>query len=371
MELRPGLLTQYARNRPSVFCCIVIAWTACSAAVGARAASPGLVEFQIGTKTKRGIPIMDFSNEMIVLGRDGQLHTLKGRGKETARKLEEPYQPATAIEMRTSLQEEFGREFEVVSTQHFLVVQPRGRGKKWANLFEKSHRAFIGYMSKRGVRIRKGRFPMVAVVMPDESAMYAELAKMKIPARRVAGIYARESNRVITHDAGYQPYTAATLRHEAAHQSSYNYNVHSRIVITPRWVTEGIGQMFEPESMVSGQAGLTHRDRINQHSLAVIRRDYAGGQSAEFVNAIRDLVGSNGMFERQSTTERAYAVAWAMMFYLAEREPKAFKKVLAGTASRGTYQPYDRFARLSDFEKWVGSDIDTFAKKVAWFMKSL
>ncbi|MEM6471943.1 MAG: DUF1570 domain-containing protein [Planctomycetota bacterium] len=332
-------------------------------------ASPGLVEFQLDGTTRRGLPIMDFSDELIVLGRDGQLHTLTGKEKRNVRSLKESYQPATSIEMRGRLQEEFGRNYEVVATQHFLVVQPRGRGQQWAELFESSHRDFVSYMSRRGVKIRKGRFPMVAVVMPDEAAMYRELAKMQIPARRVAGIYARESNRVITHDAGYQPFTAATLRHEAAHQSAYNYNVHSRVVITPRWVTEGIGQMFEPAQMV--QSGLTYRERVNAHSLAVIRKEYDGGQSPAFATAIRDLVGSNEMFNQSTSTENAYSVAWAMMFYLAEREPDRFRKVLSGTASRGTYQPYDRFARLKDFEQWVGCDIDQFSKKVSWFVKSL
>ena len=201
--------------------------------------------------------------------------------------------------------------------------------------------------------------------------MYAELKRMHVDAKRVAGIYARESNRVITHDGGHWRFIADTVRHEAAHQSAYNYNVHSRVVITPRWVTEGIGQMFEPEAMVRGQAGLKTRDRVNMDSLGLIRQRYEGGQSPEFVSAIRDLVGANEMFDNPSTTSNAYAVAWAMMFYLAEREPQQFARVLAGTSSRGTYQPYDRFARLGDFERWVETDIETFSNRVAWFLRSL
>ncbi|WP_167546823.1 DUF1570 domain-containing protein [Stieleria maiorica] len=336
-----------------------------------RAASPGLIEFTMGSNALLGIPIMDFPSELIVLARDGQLHTLTGKAKENIRTLDAAYQPATTMEMKVSLQKEYGREFEVVTTQHFLVVQPRGRGQRWPQLFERSHRAFIAYMSRRGVKIRRGRFPMVAVVMPDSAAMYLELERMNVDAKRVAGIYARESNRVITHDGGHLRFIADTVRHEAAHQSAYNYNVHSRIVITPRWVTEGIGQMFEPESMVGGQSGLHTRERANQGSLNQIRVRYDGGQSPEFADAVRDLVGANEMFNNPQTTGDAYAVAWAMMFYLAEREPDQFAAVLSGTSSRGTYQPYDRLARLNDFERWVGTDIDQFAKKVSWFLKSL
>ncbi|PAY15729.1 hypothetical protein CKO51_30465 [Rhodopirellula sp. SM50] len=334
-------------------------------------AAPGLIEFTLGSNSLLGIPIMDFPSELIVLARDGQLHTLTGKAKETIRALDASYQPATTMEMKVELQKEFGRDFEVISTQHFLVVQPRGRGERWPQLFERSHRAFVAYMSRRGVKIRRGRFPMVAVVMPDSAAMYAELQRMNVDVKRVAGIYARESNRVITHDGGHLRFIADTVRHEAAHQSAYNYNVHSRVVITPRWVTEGVGQMFEPEAMVGGQSGLHTRDRVNQSSLEQIRTRYDGGHSPEFAEAVRDLVGANEMFNNPATTADAYAVAWAMMFYLAEREPERFTAVLSGTASRGTYQPYDRFARLNDFERWVGTDIDQFAKKVSWFLKSL
>ena len=335
------------------------------------AAAPGLIEFDLGQQAFRGIPIMDFSSELIVLGRDGQLHTLTGKAKANIRQLKSSYEPATTMEMRSRLQKEFGREFEVLTTKHFLVVQPRERGQRWAQLFEQSHRAFVNYMSRRGIKIRRGRFPMVAVVMPDSAAMYTELERMDVDAKRVAGVYARESNRVITHDGGHLKFLADTVRHEAAHQSAYNYNVHSRVVITPRWVTEGVGQMFEPEAMVRGQSGLKPHDRANLNSLGQIRSRYDGGHSPEFAIAIRDLVGSDEMFNRPKTTSDAYAVAWAMMFYLAEREPALFAKVLSGTSTRGIYQPYDRFARLNDFERWVGSDIDQFAKKVAWFLKTL
>lgn len=314
---------------------------------------------------------MDFPDETIVLGRDGQLHSIRGEEREQLQSITSTYSPATVMEMRSQLQQEFGRGFEVLATQHFLVVQPRGRGEKWAEIFEQSHRSFINYMSRRGIKIRRGRFPMVAIVMPDETAMYAELKRMNVDVKRVAGIYARESNRVITHDGGHLRYIGATLRHEAAHQSAYNYNVHSRVVITPRWVTEGIGQMFEPETMVDTRPGLTPRDRANQDSLAVLRRDYGADFNSGFSEAVRDLVGNDGMFHQSQTIDKAYSVAWAMMFYLAEREPDAYAKVLAGTNARGTYQPYDRFTRLSDFERWVGTDIDQFSTKVAWFLKSL
>lgn len=335
------------------------------------AVAPSAVEFTIQGDIRRGIPIMDFPDRLVVLGRDGQIHSLSSENQRSMRSVATPYEPADAIEMRSRLQKEFGREFEVIITNHFLVVQPRGRGNRWPQLFEQCHRAFVGYMRKRGVTIRRGRFPMVAVVMPDSAEMYKELRRMDVKLTRVAGVYEQDSNRVVTHDGGQLQFIASTVRHEAAHQSAYNYNVHSRVVYTPSWITEGIGQMFEPSAMVNGKPGLTSRDRVNRESLKVIRQRYDGGHSQQFAERIRDLVGSNAMFQNQKTVHDAYSISWAMMFYLAEREPKKFAKVLQATNRRGTYQPYDRFARLNDFQSWVGTDVDTFSKNVAWFMKSL
>lgn len=346
--------------------------TACFLLTGkCHAVAPSSVEFVIQGKPRQGIPIMDFPDRLVVLSRDGQIHSLSSKKQESMRHVDAPYEPADAIEMRSRLQKEFGRDFEVVITNHFLVVQPSGRGNRWPQMFEQCHRAFVGYMSKRGVAIRRGRFPMVAVVMPDSAQMYRELRRMDVKLTGVAGVYEQDSNRVVTHDGGQLRFIASTVRHEAAHQSAYNYNVHSRVVYTPSWITEGIGQMFEPDAMVNGKPGLKSRDRVNRDSLSVIRQRYDGGHSQQFAQRVRDLVGSNVMFQNQKTVQDAYSISWAMMFYLAEREPKKFAKVLQSTNRRGTYQPYDRFARLNDFQSWVGTDVDTFSKNVAWFMKSL
>ncbi len=336
-----------------------------------QAAGPSMVAFSKGDQSYRGIPIMDFSSRMVILGRDGQIHKISGANLETIQELDDAYQPATTIEMRGRLQKEFGRDFEVITTKHFLVVQPRGRGRRWPDMFESCHRSFISYMSRRGIEIRRGSFPMVAVVMPDSVQMYREMERMEISMANVSGVYSQDCNRVITHDGGHLKFIASTVRHEAAHQSAYNYNVHSRVVYTPRWVTEGIGQLFEPESMVRQQSGMKARDRVNQISLRVIREKYQDGSSADFAARVRDLVGSDLMFQNSKTVEDAYSISWAVMFYLAERDHKTFAKVLGGTNARGTYQPYDRFARVADFERWVGEDIESFSKKVAWFLKSL
>ena len=240
-------------------------------------------------------------------------------------------------------------------------------------MFEKSHRAFTDYMSKRGVKVREGRFPMVAIVFPDQKAMYAEFKRLKIDVSRVAGLYSGNSNRVMTHDGGRSAAIAATVRHEAAHQSAFNSGVHSRVNDTPRWITEGVGQMFEPSAMSDSLGGTHLIDRINLDSVGFINSNFKrkGRHDARFSETVLQLVGGDIMFENEKQIDEAYAVAWSMMFYLAEREPKAFARLLNHTATRPPFRQYTRAERLRDFEKIVGTDTFEFSKRVSWFLQSM
>ena len=149
----------------------------------------GMVEFLSSGKVQKGLALAETVQQTVVLGRDGQLHWLDPRSKRNVRKVPGGYQPLSTPELSNKLRAEFGTAFEVVPTNNFLVVQPKGRGNTWPNMFEQSHRSFTSYMSKRGVRIRQGRFPMVAVVYPDQRSMYAEFRRRKLDVSRVSGLY--------------------------------------------------------------------------------------------------------------------------------------------------------------------------------------
>ena len=336
------------------------------------AAAPRLVEFHVGGRVRRGLRLITIGNESVIIGRDGWLHSLDpaDAGNSIAA-VKGQYSPISAAQMRNQLRDEFGNRFEVVATKHFLVVQPDGRGPRWPDMFEQSHRSFLQYMRQRGVRIRQGRFPMVAVVFADSQSMYAELDRLGIDVSRIAGIYANNSNRVMTHDAGHLSLTSATVRHEAAHQSAFNSGVHSRINETPSWMTEGIGQMFEPAAMSDGRTGSQIHDRVNHDSLDTIQKAYRDRSEPAFAETVRTLIRSDAMFADSAQVDRAYAVSWAMMFYLAEREPDAFSQLLNFTATRPPFQKYEPAEKIADFERIVGCDALEFSQRVAWFLRSL
>jgi hypothetical protein len=349
---------------------LVTVWT------GTIAANPGSgprpVQFLVGSNWQTGLHLIDSSTESLVMATDGWLHTVAAdRRSEAIRYTNDPFEPASATQMRNNLRAEFGRDFEVIATANFLVVQPKGRGNRWPDMFEESHRAFVDFMSKRGVRIRNGRFPMVAVVLPDARAMYDELARLKIDVSRVAGIYANRCNRVMTHDGGRLSEIAATVRHEAAHQSAFNTGVHSRVNDTPSWITEGIGQMFEPEALASGRSGSRLAERVNRESIEHLRSQFSLRDPAQIAEWVERLVDGDEAFSNAGEVHTAYSVAWAMMFYLSEHDNATFAEILNFTATRPPFESYRRGQRRIDFERITGTDTLTFANRLTRFLAKL
>jgi len=359
------------RIRPSVRFCIATMLVTQLLSSSLQAKSPRMVEFFLDGRSQSGLALANSRSEMIVIARDGAMHTLDPKRPELRlRPIDAKFSAASTAEVRNELRAEFGPEFEVRSTTNFLVVQPRGRGERWPRLFEQCHRSFVQYMQRRGVKVREGRFPMIAVVFPDENAMYAEFHRQKIDVSRVAGLYSSDSNRVMTHDGGRVSYIAATVRHEAAHQSAFNSGVHSRVNETPRWISEGLGQMFEPPSMASPLSSSQLADRLNRESFDHLQKKFGDRSDSNFAEAVVRLIGDDAMFKNSNQVETAYAISWALMFYLAERDSDAFAAILNHTAARPPFRAYPRQQRLKDFQTVVGSDPIEFSRQVQWFLQS-
>lgn len=194
-----------------------------------------MIDFSAFRKTPKGTLLIELADKLIILGRDGWLHSLAPRPPESnwQRIKTENFAAAPASELRHQLQSEFGPEYDIFSTNSFLVVQPRGQDERWPKLFEQSHRSFISYVSKGGVKIRCGIFPMVAVVFPDESGIRNEFDRLHIDVGRVACLYSVTINRVMVHGGTRTGTVMMTVTHEAAHQSAFNSGTHSRINDTP------------------------------------------------------------------------------------------------------------------------------------------
>ena len=328
------------------------------------------VKFLANGKYQLGISLARDASTWLILGNDGQLHYLDSTTAfREVRQLDQPFQAMTAQEMQGTLMREFGPQFEAIVTSHFLVVQPKGRGQVWPQTFEKLHLQFKQQMRLRGVNVRDGKFPMVAIVLPDRAALQRELTRQGIHNPLIAGVYISSSNRVYTYDSGDTAWTMSVLRHEAAHQSAFNSNVHSRLNNTPKWITEGLGMMFEPAGMASG--GTTAlQDRIQRTAaqrLAAAYKDIHRSLAYD----IQRLIMDDRMFERDGEVDHAYNLSWLMMFYLSEKRPAKFTEIINFTAARPPFADYLGPARLRDFTKVTDMTVDQMAQELAQWLTEL
>lgn len=337
-----------------------------------RAEPPQLVRGVIDGRPVFGLEVITAINRQIVLGNDGWIHDIDPRVKEVDLRVEQgSFQPMSAIEMRAQLSAEFGRDFEVVATTHYLVVQPRSVRERWADVFEQLHRTFTNYFTVRGVRVRSGNFPMVAIVLPDQASMQAYLKRLGISATGLLGVYDRASNRIVMYDHGAQSGgVAATICHEAAHQSGFNTGVHNRFAETPHWIIEGVGCLFQSPAMIEGRRNGPRSERIDPGLLVAYQSTYEG-QPEKFANDIESLVRGDALFKDQRSIQNAYAASWALTFYLSEREPAVFSGLVRVFAAKEPLQSYSSQERVSEFIRVCGTEPRNVAVRVQRFLEQV
>ena len=176
-------------------------------------------------------------------------------------------------EMKTVLQQEFGKQFDVSTTRHYLVVHPAGERDQWANRFEDLYNRFEHYFRVRGFSLSEPPYPLVAIVFRDQAEYFRHADASGTPMRPdTLGHYDPTSNRVflfdVTTDAGDDwSENADTIIHEATHQTAYNVGIHKRFTAAPRWLVEGLATMFEARGVWNAQYDRSQTDRINRGRL--------------------------------------------------------------------------------------------------------
>ncbi len=318
-----------------------------------------MVELKLDGQRVEGRALKWTKKRVMIFGRDGQLWDFHPSDGADYRKTAEQYQPLPQAEFRAELMVEFGKNFDVSGTGHYLVVHPRGQKDRWAKRFEEIYRAFSHYFSTRGFDIHKPRCSLVAVVFPSQGHFLQYAASQGTPlGPGILGYYSPKSNRILLYDMGATSeegedwrLNAETIIHEAAHQAAFNTGVHSRVHMPPRWLAEGLGTMFEAPGVYGSRRHMHLKDRLNHkrfkrfEAFLPSRRD---GMLAEFI-------ASGRLF--QTNPDAAYAEAWALTFFLAETRPRDYARYMAKTArGQGGFNATQP-ARLRAFTDVFGSDL--------------
>jgi hypothetical protein len=348
-----------------------------AAMVTACAAPAGGAEFmfraRVDGRMLEGKPLSWTSGQMLLLGRDGRLHEFNPTTAKEAQKTSPRFFGYSASEMKTVLQQEFGRESDVSTTRHYLVVHPRGERDQWANRFEDLYNRFEHYFRVRGFSLEEPPYPLVAVVFRDQAQYQKNAEASGTPMRPdTLGHYDPTSNRVFlfdvtTGDSGIDwSENAATIIHEATHQTAYNVGIHKRFTAAPLWMIEGLATMFEAPGVWNAQYDHSQSDRINRGRLADFHK-YTRARRKP--GSLLALLSTDQAF--RGDVIAAYAEAWALSFYLCETQPRLYAAYLNKTASRPLFSDYPAAERIADFQDTFGSEMKMFEMKFLRYMEEI
>ncbi len=337
----------------------------------AQGPAPFMMLTHVGGESLEGQPLAWNDEQMVLMGRDGQLYEFPPKSAQKSKKTASQFRGYSIMEMRDRLREEFGKEYDISHTQHFVVVHPKGAWSVWADRLEALYRSFTHYMSVRGFNLNEPRVPLVAVVFRNQGDYYRYAEASGTPMQpNTLGHYSTGTNRVYLYDEGREEgkdWTASddTIIHEATHQTAFNVGVHQRFAEQPRWLGEGLATMFEAPGLWDARSTHTRQDRINRGRL----NDFRYFLKDRSPNAIGQIVASDKMF--QSDTARAYAEAWMLSFFLCETRPQEYCDYLEQVGARKPFSKYTAKQRVADFTRFFGSDVKQLNAEMLRFVEDL
>lgn len=327
------------------------------------------LDVNLNGKHVEGLPLL-WSQDHVLMARDGRIWNFQPNELGDVRPTSSTFQSFSASEVRARLAGELGKSFEISGTGHYLVAHAPGQRDYWSKRFEDLYRSFVHYFRVRGFRLQEPEFPLVAIVFrsQDDFLAYARREGAQI-GPNVLGYYSPVSNRISLFDIGGGQAkaedwheNAATIIHEAAHQTAFNTGVHRRFGSAPRWLVEGLGTMFEAEGVWDSTHRSSRPSRYNRGRLAQFKRLLASRPE----KSLEEFITNDRVF--QSNVDRAYAEAWAFSFFLVETRPKKYSELLARTAARPSFVRYDAADRLTDFTTIFGNDLRHLEAEYLQFM---
>ena len=334
--------------------------------------APFMMQANVAGKPIDGQPLKWDDESMSLLGRDGALYEFNPADAKKARRYGKGFVGYNSQELQAKLRDEFPRSFEITSTPHFVVVHPAGPWRAWGDRLESLYRSFTHYMSVRGMRMTEPLTPLVAVVFRTQEDYYRHAAAGGNPLPPgVLGHYEPDSNRVYLFDIEQKDgdpdwsENAATIIHEATHQTANNVGVHSRFAEQPRWLVEGLAMMFEARGVWDNASLMQQKDRVNRGRLEDFKK-IASSRPKEWMPL---LIASDKPF--QYLPGEAYAEAWALTFFLCETRPQEYSNYLARVASRPAFSKYGAKERLADFKAAFGSDLELLSAQMQRYIESL
>jgi len=322
---------------------------------------------------------------ILLQGRDGRLWPIPPEQLAKREPTEREFQPAPPEELGQQLRNEFGPEFDVYVTPHYVLCANTGDSyAEWCGgLFERLYTAFHMHWKQRGVELAEPEFPLVAILFRDERQFATFAARDAGPGlASPKGYFSIPTNRIVLYDltasegaAGTAaeierrleavPFNVATVIHEATHQIAFNSGLHTRFADNPLWFTEGMAMYFETPDFRTGtnwrSAGALNRMRLRQF------RDYVSRRRKP--DSLMTLLQSDTRFTDAETAADAYAESWALTYYLIKTRGKDYVTYLQRLAAKSRLVWNTPDERLDEFRDVFGQDLSALDAEFLRYMQ--
>lgn len=324
---------------------ILLGILASSAISAAASAGEPALSLSVRGREYAGRVIASSSSRVWLQSRDGRLENFPIDWVSDYREQAASFRPASAVEIKSALTRELGDRYRVAWSGPYVVAGRAGMAERYAAIFDELYRDFRLYFSTRGFKLGEPEFPLVAICFAtrEEFLAYCREEQARV-AGPIVGVYLTVSNRVALYEQPVASDVDATVIHEATHQLAFNLGVHSRVGPSPRWVVEGLAEVFENGAFRRRQSGDQPRDRANLPRLRHFTGVYAPKRPDK---AFEQLVQSDDLFRTSSLD--AYSEAWALSFFLAETRAARYSEYLRRIAARDPTADYSDEDRLKDF----------------------
>ena len=122
--------------------------------------------------------------------------------------------------------------------------------------------------------------------------------------------------------------------------------------------------------MIEARRNGPQKDRIDPGLLYAYEASY-GSDKAKLEADVDKMIRGDKAFRERTTIEDAYALSWAFTFYLSEREPNVFSRLVQKCADRAPLSAYSESQRMADFLSVAGASPQAMAQRLSRFMEGL
>jgi hypothetical protein len=156
------------------------------------------------------------------------------------------------------------------------------------------------------------------------------------------------------------------LNHEAFHAYLANFVYPPDQADVPRWLNEGLAQIFETEIVEAGELRVGHPDRERTRRVQnLIRNDQLLGLTALLKSGPKQFLVEHATEKQLS--DKHYLASWALAFYL------TFERRLLGSKAMDDYVHalHGGSDPLAAFRELVGQPLEDFEKDFRAYLTKL